>query len=469
MVKKTAPPISISTPISLWRDVLVFAIGLWLGISLVKLGNPVVLDGYVGSSGTVNLTLANPLADQAAEPSSVAPGYSDPITEPWPMKNGVIGLALLIVPALFLGKVQRRFPWGIAGLLLFWFFWQLVAASRSLDPLVSKITLIHFLVCVVCFFLGAFVISESTRPELLWYGLTAGYLMVLWVGLGQHYGGLEAVKKAVYETPNWDKLPKEFLKRVNGGRIFSTLVYPNALAGAILLFAAPVTAFLWQVASRTKPVVRGVTVGLVFYSSIACLAWSKSKAGWIIALILVILVMARSTFNPRYKRWGLVVVLLVGIVGFALRFHSYFQQGATSVGARFDYWQAAVSTSISSPVIGTGPGTFRKAYSLVKKPESEMARLTHNDYLEQASDSGLPGFIAYLSFILGGLLHIYRYSVIKESHLAYAVVIGVTGWAIQGLVEFGLYIPALAWPVFTLFGWLIGQKSITYNDTVNVK
>jgi hypothetical protein len=30
------------------------------------------------------------------------------------------------------------------------------------------------------------------------------------------------------------------------------------------------------------------------------------------------------------------------------------------------------------------------------------------------------------------------------------------GWSGQGLVEFGLYVPALAWPAFTLFGWLWG-------------
>jgi O-antigen ligase len=62
-----------------------------------------------------------------------------------------------------------------------------------------------------------------------------------------------------------------------------------------------------------------------------------------------------------------------------------------------------LQTAINKPIFGTGPGTFAIAYQAVKKPESEMARLTHNDYLQQASDSGFPGLITYMAFI-GGML-----------------------------------------------------------------
>jgi hypothetical protein len=38
---------------------------------------------------------------------------------------------------------------------------------------------------------------------------------------------------------------------------------------------------------------------------------------------------------------------------------------------------------------------------------------------------------------------------------AFAVWLGMLGWALQGFVEFGLYIPALAWPAFVMLGWLL--------------
>jgi O-antigen ligase len=108
----------------------------------------------------------------------------------------------------------------------------------------------------------------------------------------------------------------------------------------------------------------------------------------------------------------------------------------------------------------------------VKKPESEPARLVHNDYLEQASDSGLPGFLSYGAFIVCGLGWTFRRWWMgrvqdPQSWLVFGVWLGLFGWALHGLIEFGLYIPGEAWIVFTLFGWLLqrpeGESRMT-ND-----
>jgi O-antigen ligase len=140
-----------------------------------------------------------------------------------------------------------------------------------------------------------------------------------------------------------------------------------------------------------------------------------------------------------------------------LKYRAFFQKGATSVVARFDYWGAAVKTTAASPIFGTGPGTFFVAYQRLKRPESEPARLVHNDYLEQASDSGLPGAVLYAVFIVG-VLWKSRPAWEGGDWEAFAIWLGLLGWALQGFFEFGLYIPALAWPAFTFMGWLLSQK-----------
>src|SRR4029077_17807973 len=89
---------------------------------------------------------------------------------------------------------------------------------------------------------------------------------------------------------------------------------------------------------------------------------------------------------------------------FFVRYASFFKKGATSVSARFDYWRAAVQTVKARPLFGTGPGTFAIPYLQIKRPESEPTRMVHNDCLEQASDSGLPGFFAYSVFIIAALI-----------------------------------------------------------------
>ena len=40
--------------------------------------------------------------------------------------------------------------------------------------------------------------------------------------------------------------------------------------------------------------------------------------------------------------------------------------------------------------------------------------------------------------------------------MLFAIWLGAAGLAVQELVEFSLYIPALAWPFFLMLGWLWG-------------
>ena len=84
-----------------------------------------------------------------------------------------------------------------------------------------------------------------------------------------------------------------------------------------------------------------------------------------------------------------------------------------------------------------------------------MTRLVHNNYLEQACDSGVLGFTAFAVFVFGSLAVLYRK--LDMDLIRFAALIGVFGWAAQGFVEFGLYIPAIAWPAFLFLGWLLGS------------
>jgi O-antigen ligase len=137
---------------------------------------------------------------------------------------------------------------------------------------------------------------------------------------------------------------------------------------------------------------------------------------------------------------------------FGFRFADYFESGAASASARVDYWEAAFKTARTNPIFGTGPGTFQIPYAKVKRPDSEMARLTHNDYLQQASDSGFAGMVLYTGLVFGSLLFLYRPARLRPEQ--FVVWLGLTGWALHSVVEFGLYIPAIAWPAFTMLGWL---------------
>ncbi len=88
-----------------------------------------------------------------------------------------------------------------------------------------------------------------------------------------------------------------------------------------------------------------------------------------------------------------------------------------------------------------------------------MARLAHNDYLEQLSDSGIVGGLSYLAWIVVALAVVGRCIWRSSDSLVFAIFAGVLGWFVQGFGEFSLFVPALAWTAFTLLGCLIAAAA----------
>jgi hypothetical protein len=291
------------------------------------------------------------------------------------------------------------------------------------------------------------------------------------------------------------------------GRVSGTLVYPNALAEIILLLWPVSLALAFGATRQLRPPVRLAALGMTLFLGGAAFFWSGSKLGWLIGVSLIGLGLFRLDWPKKLKLAAVAAVLVLGLGVFSVRFHHYFEAGATSAEARFDYWRAAAQTMATHPWFGTGPGTFQRPYARLKSPQSEMARLAHNDFLEQFSDSGIPGgliYAAWILFTLGFLgRKLCRFDVAKtktadelpsheperrapsrpvskqtpptspdghrdarhsggtvygsEAHFSFAIFLGLLGWFAQGLGEFGLFVPALAWTAFTLMGCLIGQ------------
>jgi len=260
----------------------------------------------------------------------------------------------------------------------------------------------------------------------------------------------------IISTNGIDVANPAILAKFAKGRVNGTLVYPNALAGAVLLLFPVSLVLAFTGTKRLRHVIRTIVITLTLFLGIAAFFWTGSKLGWLIAIALGGVCLFRLNWAARFKWAALTFVLLAGLGIFAVRFHHYFAAGATSAGARLDYWHAAAQTTATYPLLGTGPGTFQRPYAQLKSPESEMARLAHNDYLEQFSDSGILGGIFYATWIVLALAIIGRRVWNGDSLVDFAIFVGLLGWFVQGIGEFSLYVPALAWTAFTLLGCLMG-------------
>lgn len=410
--------------------------GALLGLALLKFGNPIILERQVEQPGNFWEWLLNP----------------------WPV---AIGYGLLAVVALVgLAAVRRKTvaPKALLILPLVWLGWEMVSATQSEVPSMSWHIIIHFSTCLICFYLGLFSLSPVKKLWPFWIGLLAGFFIVLAFGFEQHFGGLEESRRywMLYVYPTEKDVPLSLWKKMQTNRIFSTLFYPNTLAGVILLLLPPSLAVFWSSRERFTVGARRLLMGLASAAALACLFWSGSKGGWLLMLVTAFVAALFLPIQRRIKSLLVAAVLVLGLAGFFIKYAGYFKKGATSVEARRDYWQAALRTVDAKPVFGSGPGTFGKAYARVKRPESEMSLMVHNDYLQQASDSGIPGSLAYTAFIVGMLAYLRRKGGLERDWIKLAVWLGVLGWALQNLVEFGLYIPALAWPAFAFMGWMLG-------------
>jgi O-antigen ligase len=369
---------------------------------------------------------------------------------------------------------------------LLWLGWQIVSATQTVDADLTAATLWQFAGCIACYFLGALVFGNERTLRWLLVGVLAAFTFCLVRAVDQRLVEFPQSRQMLVEgeITGWTNFPPETLlemKRENviittngvdvanpailtkfaKGRVNGTLVYPNALAGIILLLFPISLVLAFNSAKRLRPAIRAIVITLTLFLGGSAFFWTGSKLGWLIAIALGGLWMFRLQWSARLKWIALAVVMILGFGIFVVRFHNYFAAGATSTGARFDYWRAAAQITLKHPLFGTGPGTFQRPYAQIKSPEAEMARLTHNDYLEQFSDSGILGGIIYTAWIITCVATVGRptWKAGTGSSVAFAIFAGLLAWFAQGFGEFELYIPALAWVAFVFLGYLISNPS----------
>jgi hypothetical protein len=438
--------------------------GLFLGLAILKFGNPVILD-------------------QKITPP-VSP--SEFWTYAWPThwSNWILlPLALAGAALAFIGKSRWPSACRLWALPLLWFGWQLLSATQTVDGNLTATTLWQYAGCVACYFLGALVLGRERVVYWLLAGVLAAFAFCLIKGINQRLVEFPQSRQLLMkgERAGWTNIPPEMFLQMkhdhviittNGvdmanpailakfakGRVNGTLVYPNAFAGLILLLLPVSLVLAFSRTKRLRPLIRAAVIALTVFLGVSAFFGTGSKLGWLIAMAIGGVCLFRLQWPMRLKLAALTGVLLLGLVIFAIRFHSYFAAGATSVGARLDYWRAALKTTLNHPLFGTGPGTFQRPYERLKSPKAEMARLAHNDYLEQFSDSGIAGGVFYAAWIILSLAIIGRHAWRSSDLMTFGLFAGLLGWFVQGLGEFSLYVPALAWTAFTLLGVLQNES-----------
>jgi O-antigen ligase len=330
-------------------------------------------------------------------------------------------------------------------------------------------TLMLFEVCVLVFYVAAWYVRDGAATANIFGGLALAVLFVCILAMQQHFGGLQESREMAVKSMDLTKAPRDFVLRLTSNRVYGPFVYPNALAGFLVVAFAPTLAWISVRARGWDARVKWLAVAFAGGVMIFCLMLTGSRGGLasfgVMALAVLWCLVPKD--GRRAATAVVALVLALGAVA-ALGWRGGFVHfGTRSLEARTDYWRGAIGIIKDHPWVGTGPGTFGSIYPRYKTALTEEAQSVHNSYLQMWSDSGVLAFIAFAALWLVAVRDSLRLARERAGDVASAAVCGaLVGWTVHGLVDFDLYVPGVALPVFVLLGTVQGLKELPRTDSV---
>lgn len=183
-----------------------------------------------------------------------------------------------------------------------------------------------------------------------------------------------------------------------------------------------------------------VILGLVLNGSLAGYGLGLP----VVLASLLILVGPQS----RFARIGLIATATVGVIALALLWTTPVSRGAaTSVSSRQAILSNGVELVRDFGPIGSGLGTFEKVYRLTEDPASVdryYINHAHNDYLELAIETGLPGIILMLLFLAWWAQAVWALRSPAADHFARAAAIGSAAILLHSMVDYPLRTAAMS-------------------------
>jgi O-antigen ligase len=221
---------------------------------------------------------------------------------------------------------------------------------------------------------------------------------------------------------------------------------------------------------------------LVFWFFVAALLFttlffSGSRMGIISALVSLLAVLTLSGTAALSARTRIVVgvLFLLGISGLAVwigsdpvirRFETLGQQYNQPGHDRISIWRDTLRLIRRHPLLGTGLGTFGVVYPSVQTAFlNNFVDHAHNDYLQIASELGLPGAILVFGtvfWVLGLTVRRCRKSgEERDKAVSYGCLGSITAILLHSLTDFNLYIPAngLVFVIILALAWSNAQSA----------
>lgn len=180
--------------------------------------------------------------------------------------------------------------------------------------------------------------------------------------------------------------------------------------------------------------------------------------------------------------FGLLLIIIVSIAIFAgidlsLAKWSRLPGELTTENTRWILYQVCWNMAQDAGWFGFGPGTFQAAFPYFTQPVGDALKgrwfHAHQDYLQTLIEWGWVGGVAWMLFVLGGivrgstlLVKHWRNVSFKRKGMAIAIALGLAGGLLHSLVDFPLQIASIELYAAIFLGLLWGADKWLGRDYV---
>lgn len=336
-------------------------------------------------------------------------------------------------------------------------------SSLSIAPYSTRIHLILLVCCAVVFFFARMLGQDRARRR---------HLVTWLVGLGT----FEALYGLVQYLTGWQRI-FGYVKKYNLEEATGTYINRNHFAGFLeMVIPFGVALVLYENAKHPRKGVPGRNVnerikrvlgsgklsriGLWLLAAtvmVAGLLFSLSRMGIISAVASLAVMAAFGGFQRKAGLWvaagimasGIILVLWMGAGPVLGRFGTVSEEYASADESRWSLWKDTARLIGWHPFLGSGLGTFPVAFTRVQSTFlGQFVNHAHNDYLELASDLGIPAAALFFGSAGTLLARAARKATLAEVSFERAMALGCLGSIaailLHSLADFNLYIPANA-------------------------
>jgi hypothetical protein len=181
--------------------------------------------------------------------------------------------------------------------------------------------------------------------------------------------------------------------------------------------------------------------------------FATTSRGGIATWLLLAPVLLWAAYRHNQSRRHVVLIVLIAALAYLFSVlllnaniadRSFQLDQDPSTSARLLLWQSSIKMLTAHPVIGSGWGTFTNYYPAYRVPHeaSTAGFFAHNDYLQLATEGGIPALLLQICILIGILIQLKR-SLRRVAEITaferVTLLLGVLALFIHALVNFIFY------------------------------